>query len=82
MRPGETLDALHQPVTTGGKGMNQTVALAKAGAAVCHAGCVGQGGGMLRQTLESYGVDTAYLKETETLQGNAVIQVGTSAPRI
>ena len=59
----------------GGKGLNQSVALAKAGAAVCHAGCVGQGGGMLRQTLESYGVDTAYLKETETLQGNAVIQV-------
>ena len=33
---------------------------------------------MLRQTLESYGVDTAYLKETETLQGNAVIQVDRS----
>ena len=78
VRPGETLDALHQTVNPGGKGLNQSVALAKAGAAVCHAGCVGQGGGMLRQTLESYGVDTAYLKETETLQGNAVIQVDRS----
>ena len=70
VRPGETLDALHQTVNPGGKGLNQSVALAKAGAAVCHAGCVGQGGGMLRQTLESYGV--------ETLQGNAVIQVDRS----
>ena len=78
VRPGETLDALHQTVNPGGKGLNQSVALAKAGTAVCHAGCVGQGGGMLRQTLESYGVDTAYLKETETLQGNAVIQVDRS----
>ena len=78
VRPGETLDALHQTVNPGGKGLNQSVALAEAGAAVCHAGCVGQGGGMLRQTLESYGVDTAYLKETETLQGNAVIQVDRS----
>lgn len=78
VRPGETLDALHQTVNPGGKGLNQSVALAKAGAAVRHAGCVGQGGGMLRQTLESYGVDTAYLKETETLQGNAVIQVDRS----
>ena len=78
VRPGETLDALHQTVNPGGKGLNQSVALAKAGGLVCHAGCVGQGGGMLRQTLESYGVDTAYLRETGTLQGNAVIQVDRS----
>ena len=65
VRPGETLDALHQTVNPGGKGLNQSVALAKAGAAVCHAGCVGQGGGMLRQTLESYGVDTANRRLTE-----------------
>ena len=78
VRPGETLDALRQTVNPGGKGLNQSVALAKAGGSVWHAGCVGQGGGMLRQALESYGVDTAYLRETETLQGNAVIQVDRS----
>ena len=78
VRGGETIPSLSMELFCGGKGLNQSVALAKAGAAVCHAGCVGQGGGMLRQTLESYGVDTAYLKETETLQGNAVIQVDRS----
>ena len=78
VQPKETIQALDYEEFCGGKGLNQSVALAKAGAAVCHAGCVGQGGGMLRQTLESYGVDTAYLKETETLQGNAVIQVDRS----
>ena len=28
VRPGETLDALHQTVNPGGKGLNQSVALA------------------------------------------------------
>ena len=51
VQPGETLSALSQGVFPGGKGLNQSVALAKAGAEVWHAGCLGQGGEMLEQVL-------------------------------
>ncbi len=73
--PGETLAALSQRVVPGGKGLNQSVALARAGARVCHAGVVGRGGETLRQTLLDAGVDVRHLKTGDVLQGNAVIQV-------
>ncbi len=75
VQPGETLSALSQSVHPGGKGLNQSVALARAGADVCHAGCIGPGGESLRELLRESGVDTRFLHFTKTLQGNAVIQV-------
>lgn len=72
---GETLAAAKQQVFPGGKGLNQSIALARAGAQVYHAGVVGRGGEMLRNLLESSGVHGNYLEEQECLQGNAVIQV-------
>ena len=75
VRPGETLDAESQLVSPGGKGLNQSIALARAGAEVYHAGCVGVGGQDLRELLQSNGVDTAHLTPVKELQGNAVIQV-------
>lgn len=75
VQPGETLAVLSQEVLAGGKGLNQSVALARAGAEVYHAGVLGKGGEMLRQTLEESGVHTDFLAESEVLQGNAVIQV-------
>lgn len=73
--PGETLSAGSQTVNWGGKGLNQSVALARAGARVFHAGCIGRGGDGLKAMLEECGVDTAYLKTVDEIQGNAVIQV-------
>ncbi len=75
VQPGETLSALSQSVFPGGKGLNQSVALAKAGAETYHAGCAGQGGAMLKQVLEQNGVDVRYLVPVDEIQGNAVIQV-------
>ena len=75
LQPGETLSALSQTVSPGGKGLNQSIALAKAGAPVYHAGCLGAGGEMLLELLQKTGADTRFLLRTEELQGNAVIQV-------
>ena len=75
VRPGETLASLRQEVKAGGKGLNQSVALARAGIPVIHGGCAGIGGGMLKELLEKEGVDCTYLRETSEIQGNAVIQV-------
>ena len=56
VRPGETLAALSRTVKAGGKGLNQSVALARAGACVSHAGCIGAGGESLKILLEENGV--------------------------
>ena len=73
--PGETLSAASRDVLPGGKGLNQSIALARAGAQVFHAGCLGSGGGMLREILEKDGVDTSLLRDVEEMQGHTVIQV-------
>ena len=75
VRPGETLSAASQTVKAGGKGLNQSIALARAGAEAWHAGCVGTGGNMLVELLKSNGVCTAHVCSVPALQGNAVIQV-------
>lgn len=75
VQAGETLSASSQAVKAGGKGLNQSIALARAGTEVWHAGCVGKGGGMLRELLMESGVHDEYLRSVDTLQGNAMIQV-------
>ena len=49
--------------------------MARAGAAVFHAGCVGIGGEPLVEILRSDGVDTDFILPVESIQGNAIIQV-------
>ena len=78
VQPGETLSATSQTVNPGGKGLNQSIALARAGGEVYHAGCLGVGGEGLGKLLQENGVDTTYLVPTDELQGNAVIQVDQS----
>ena len=55
--PGETITSRGLEVFPGGKGLNQSVALARAGAEVCHAGMVGEDGGMLLDVCREAGVD-------------------------
>lgn len=73
--PGETLSAQSRSVKHGGKGLNQSIALARAGANVSHAGCLGQGGEGLKALLQSEGVDTSKLMDVSEMQGHTVIQV-------
>jgi len=75
VRPGETLAAASRSVKAGGKGLNQSVALARAGAEVWHAGCLGEGGEMLKDLLEENGVNTELLLPVDGMQGHTVIQV-------
>ena len=75
VQPGETLSALSRTVKAGGKGLNQSVALARAGAPVCHAGCYGADGEGLKTLLEENGVNTESLLPVPEAQGHTVIQV-------
>ena len=75
---GETVASLEYALHAGGKGLNQSLAAAKAGARVVHVGCVGSDGRWLKQELSKSGVDVAAVRETDTPSGHAVIQVNPS----
>ena len=76
VRGGETLKSSNLSVFCGGKGLNQSVALARAGAEVWHAGKIGSDGDMLIKKLSSSGVNVSCVKMWEEgRSGNALIQV-------
>lgn len=74
-RPGETIESLSLETYYGGKGLNQAIALGKAGVQVYIAGLVGEDGESLRNCCKEHGIDTAYLKTVKGKSGHAVIQV-------
>lgn len=73
--PGETIASAKREVFAGGKGLNQSVAMAKAGLPVWHAGVSGNGGRLLLDTLEDNGVNTSLIREEDTMPGHTIIQV-------
>ena len=72
---GETLLSSRRDVFAGGKGLNQTVAAARAGAEVCHGGAVGADGDMLLDLLRDAGADVSAVARVDVPTGHAVIQV-------
>ena len=72
---GETILSGQMETFTGGKGLNQSVAIARAGGEVYHAGAIGTDGKMLSDLLESAGVHLDYLQTLDTVSGHAVIQL-------
>ena len=75
VRPGETIAAHSFELFPGGKGLNQSIALARAGAAIYHAGKLGHDGEMLKEILDKNRVNTDYLEKTDEVCGHALIQV-------
>ncbi len=75
VRPGETLSCREYARFAGGKGLNQSVALARAGVRVAHAGKIGADGEFLEETLRTAGVDTHFLLRGPEATGHAIIQV-------
>ncbi|MDO5110685.1 MAG: ribokinase [Clostridia bacterium] len=75
VQPGETKPTKSLMVNCGGKGLNQSIAAARAGNTVLHAGLLGTDGQMLRDKLAENGVDTALLLPADTVSGHAIIEV-------
>ena len=76
--PGETISSLSLDVFEGGKGLNQSIALARAGASVFHAGCIGEDGEMLLDCCKKEGIDTDNIKIISQKTGHAMIQVSST----
>ena len=74
--PGETLSSTELNLFCGGKGLNQSIAAARAGTQVWHAGKIGNDGAMLVSSLRECGVHTDLIQVSDGIPtGHAIIQV-------
>lgn len=79
IKPGETEAARSRGIFPGGKGLNQSVALSRAGSKTWHAGALGQGdNAILTDVLKDAGVRLDYLRTHGVPTGHTVIQVDSS----
>ena len=75
VKPGETLPCTGFQVHPGGKGLNQSLALAHAGVHVRHAGKVGGDGVWMKDLMSDAGIDTTHTLVVDGPSGHANIQV-------
>ncbi len=78
VQPGETRAVASYQRFLGGKGANQSLALARAGADVRHLGAIDHNSDWVLDYLQSDGVDTRFVEKTDTPTGHAIIQVDDS----
>lgn len=75
VKAGETISSYGMQQFSGGKGLNQSIALSRSGADVWHAGSVGsKEGEFLIQELEQAGVHVEFIKKISERTGHAIIQ--------
>jgi len=74
-KPGETLTAETRELHLGGKGTNQSIAIAKAGGRVCHIGAVGGDGDWALEQITSMGVEADMIARSDFATGHAIINV-------
>ena len=75
VQPGETLDTNDYQVLLGGKGANQSIALANAGIEVLHVGCINENDVQFKQAMIKQGINGRFIRCTEVPSGHAIIQV-------
>lgn len=79
VQPGETEASYGMNVFLGGKGINQSVAAAQAGAEVYHGGMIGEDGQPFLDACAQYHVDSRYIRQVEGKSGHAIIQIDKNA---
>lgn len=77
--PGETEATESRNVFLGGKGINQSVALAKAGVEVYHAGIIGTNGQPFLDACSEFGVHADYIRRLDAPDGHTIIQIDKNA---
>lgn len=77
--PGETMDSFGMETFLGGKGLNQSISLARAGVPVYHAGQVGEEGQLFLDVCKESGIDTTFVRMIPGKSGHAIIQLDKNA---
>lgn len=75
VNPGQTIFSNSFHIAPGGKGLNQSLAAARAGAQVIHAGAIGSKGLFLTQLLQAAGVDISQVLTLDAPSGHTIIEV-------
>lgn len=75
VEPGETLNSLKMEKIHGGKGLNQAIAIARAGHPVALAGAVSASGAFLTEYCAQNGVSISDIVDSDAETGHAIIQV-------
>ena len=75
VQSGQTISSKKYEVFLGGKGLNQSVALAHSGANIYHAGCINKNDESIIIQLNKWGVNTDNIIKVEDPTGHAIIQV-------
>ena len=75
VRPGESLTCPQYQVFAGGKGFNQSIAIARSGAKVKHVGLIGKDGLWLKELLSKDKANVEFLETRDGATGHAMIQV-------
>lgn len=75
VQPGETLSSRSLEIVLGGKGANQSVALARAGIPVCHVGRLGKADAWAAEQMRDAGVNVGAVSMIDGPSGHAIIQV-------
>ena len=73
--PGETLTTLDHQRTLGGKGANQSIALARAGGDVRHIGATNPEDEWLRAEMRTAGVELSGVQDSALATGHAIVSV-------
>ena len=74
VQKGETISSDAWHIFPGGKGLNQSVALGRAGVTVSHAGAVGKDGDFLLELLKESCVNIKYIQVLEGVQTGTAVQ--------
>jgi len=75
VRPGETLSSKKYHRMLGGKGANQSIALAKSSLTVQHIGRINSEDDWITEQLQAMGVDSKLIQKGDDPTGHAIIQV-------
>ena len=79
IQPGETQATDGINIFLGGKGINQSIAVAKAGAEVYHGGLIGNDGQPFIDACKEYGVNSKYIRQVDSKSGHTIIQIDKNA---
>jgi ribokinase len=74
VKGGETLSSVSCAVYPGGKGLNQSIALARSGSQIFHAGKIGKDGLFLKKELALEGVNVEGIYENGVITGHALFK--------
>lgn len=77
--PGETLASKSYSRYLGGKGVNQSIAITRAGGEVMHLGAVGEDGDWALKEIRRLGVETDFVSVQDCATGHAIIFVDDKA---